>query len=73
MNLTQYWQKSSLSFSNGNCLEARWDKSTHSNSGGCLETRQGIMVQIRDSKNPDGPMLSFAPVVFTSFLEGLKG
>lgn len=63
------WTKSSLSFSNGNCLEARWQKSshsagsnclegrwkksTHSVSGGCVEARQDGAVQIRDSKLGD--------------------
>ncbi len=73
MSLTQAWQKSSRSFSNGNCLEARWAKSSYSNGGGCLEARQDITVQIRDRKDPDGPILSFTPNVFASFLERLEG
>jgi hypothetical protein len=38
------WRKSSASNSNSNCVEVRG---------------QGDAVDVRDSKNPDGPVLSF--------------
>ena len=70
--LTQRWAKSSLSFSNGNCVEARWRKSSHSESGNCAEARTaGGRVQVRDSKDP-GPVLSFTPAAWQSFLNQVK-
>ncbi|MFL6122554.1 DUF397 domain-containing protein [Actinophytocola sp.] len=63
------WRKSSHSGSEGtNCVEVAWRKSSHSGDEGtnCVEvawsnhqppsTSEGVLV--RDSKNPDGPMLS---------------
>jgi uncharacterized protein DUF397 len=36
--VNENWQKSSLSFANGNCVEVRWQKSTLSNgSDECVE------------------------------------
>ena len=51
------WRKSSHSFSNGNCVEVGQD---------------GEDVGMRDSKDPDGPVLVFGPVAWTAFLEGLR-
>lgn len=53
---------------------ARWRKSTR--SGGaqqCVEVA-GLHPQqaIRDSKNPTGPTLVFAPGAFAAFLDGVK-
>lgn len=57
------WRTSSLS-GGGDCVEVRcgpWRKSAGSlNNGNCVEMRtDSIMVQVRDSKDPHGPMLSF--------------
>lgn len=53
---------------------ARWRKSTR--SGGaqqCVEVADLHRQQgIRDSKNPTGPTLVFAPVAFAAFLDGVK-
>jgi hypothetical protein len=51
------WRKSSHSFSNGNCAEVGQD---------------GAVVGVRDSKDPDGPVLVFGPVAWVAFLEGLR-
>lgn len=54
------WRKSSYSDgSGGNCVEV-----TH------LDTQQ---VAIRDSKDPDGPVLVIAAAEFAAFLDGLSG
>lgn len=37
--LAPQWAKPERSRANGNCVEARWAKSTHSESGNCVETR----------------------------------
>ncbi|MFF3406612.1 DUF397 domain-containing protein [Streptomyces sp. NPDC002742] len=72
------WHRSDYSdASGGNCLEvARWRKSTYSagDGGDCLEVADGhpTLVPVRDSKNPDGPRLTFRAQVWATFLEGVK-
>ena len=69
------WRKSSHSFANGNCAEvAAWRKSSHSSHNGqCAEGRQdGAVIGVRDSKDPDGPVLSFSGVAWVAFLAGLR-
>jgi hypothetical protein len=51
------WTKSSYSSSNDGCVEWSWD---------------GTGIQIRDSKNPDGPVLSFTPKEWEAFTLGAK-
>ncbi|WP_035796673.1 DUF397 domain-containing protein [Kitasatospora mediocidica] len=54
---------------------ARWVKSRHSNNGGdCVEIVRdlGVVVPVRDSKDPAGPVLVFAADVFASFVAGIK-
>jgi hypothetical protein len=52
-----------------------WRKSSYSNNGGnCVEVasnRPGI-VAVRDSKDPNGPALAFAPAEWRTFLVGVK-
>jgi Domain of unknown function (DUF397) len=48
------WVKSSQSFSNGNCVEAA--------------ALPGEIVGVRDSKDPSGPVLRFAPDEWLAFL-----
>ena len=60
-----------------NTDEARvtWKKSTRSNgSGDCVEVAQlqdGRRL-VRDSKNPDGAILTFTPNEWRAFLDGAK-
>ena len=62
------WRKSSHSFANGNCAEiAAWRKSSHSGgaNSNCAEVGQdGAVVGIRDSQDPDGPVLVFSGVAW---------
>ncbi|OWU99812.1 DUF397 domain-containing protein [Micromonospora wenchangensis] len=54
---------------------AVWRKSIHSNNGGnCVEVADDIpgVVGIRDSKDPSGPALTFAPRAWTRFLTSVK-
>lgn len=53
-----HWVKSSLSFSNGNCLEV----------AGLPDGGVGV----RDSKHPDGPVLVFTPAEWHAFLGGAR-
>lgn len=53
----------------------RWRKSSHSgvNNGDCDEVaRVPGVVPVRDSKNPDGPVLCFPAHSWTSFVDALK-
>ncbi|MFI5494562.1 DUF397 domain-containing protein [Actinoplanes sp. NPDC051859] len=51
------WRKSARSGANGNCVEVAQLTAT---------------VAVRDSKNPMGPVLMFAPSQWAAFIEGAK-
>lgn len=55
--LTSEWQKSSFSGQGGNCLEAR----LHDGN-----------VQVRDSKDRDGTILTFTQREWVAFLQGVQ-
>jgi hypothetical protein len=73
MSTAREWFKSSYSGSDGGeCLEVAydWQKSSYSGSEGgeCVEiAAHTAAVHIRDSKNPDGPMLTVAPTTWSAF------
>ncbi|MFJ6196718.1 DUF397 domain-containing protein [Micromonospora sp. NPDC092111] len=52
--------------------DARWRKSSRSsgNGGNCVEVADNLpgIVAVRDSKDPDGPALTFAPVAWHTFI-----
>jgi Domain of unknown function (DUF397) len=52
------WVKSSLSFSNGNCVEV-------------ASLRDGG-IGVRDSKDSEGPVLRFTPDEWRAFLGGVR-
>ncbi|MEW5539148.1 DUF397 domain-containing protein [Streptomyces cyaneofuscatus] len=57
---------------------ATWRKSSHSNQdgGACLEVADDfapVVVPVRDSKNPHGPVLTFAAADWSSFVTAVKG
>lgn len=52
------WHKSSHSYANGNCVEVR--------------QLEGGGTDVRDSKNPGGPVLSFTATVWAAFMAGVK-
>lgn len=68
------WFKSSYSGSQGgDCLEVAysWRKSTYSASSGgdCLEVATcPHAIHIRDSKSPDGPILTLSAAAWSAFL-----
>ena len=54
---------------------ATWRKSSYSgnNGGNCVEVGSADRrIAIRDSKNPNGPMLAFRPEDWQRFAEWLK-
>ncbi|MEU5941726.1 DUF397 domain-containing protein [Micromonospora sp. NPDC047548] len=55
---------------------AVWRKSTRSNNGGnCVEVADNLpgIVGLRDSKDPTGPMLTFTPMAWATFVQAAKG
>lgn len=78
IEVASVWRKSSYSGDNGgDCVEvaALWRKSTHSggNGGTCVEVgATGRALAIRDSKDPTGPSLAFAPRAWQTFADHLK-
>jgi hypothetical protein len=53
-----YWIKSSLSFSNSNCVE--------------VASLPADEIGVRDSKDPEGPVLRFTPDEWRAFLGGAR-
>ena len=54
---------------------AAWRKSSYSNVGGeCIEASRGMLgvVAVRDSKDPDGPKLTFTPGQWKAFTSAVK-
>ncbi|HEY5987243.1 MAG TPA: DUF397 domain-containing protein [Streptosporangiaceae bacterium] len=51
------WRKAQLSVANGACVQV---------------ARTGGMLAMRDSKDPDGPVLMYTPVEWHAFLDGVK-
>jgi hypothetical protein len=58
---------------------AEWRRSSFSGSGdtgggNCVEVAPNLpgMIAVRDSKNPTGPALVFAPAAFAAFLDTVK-
>jgi Domain of unknown function (DUF397) len=52
-----------------------WRKSSRSaSSGNCAEVAANVpgVVAIRDSKNPDGPKLTFAPAEWDAFIAAVR-
>ncbi|MCH0538082.1 DUF397 domain-containing protein [Streptomyces sp. MUM 203J] len=80
-----FWRKSSYSNgSGGNCVEvaedfvdaAFWRKSSYSNGSGgdCVEVADDLpgVVPVRDSKVPDGPIVTVSARAWAPFVAALK-
>jgi hypothetical protein len=57
-------------------MDLKWRKSSRSGTGNgnCVEVATNVagVVAVRDSKNPEGPMLSVAPAEWRAFLSSLR-
>lgn len=55
-------------------LTAAWQKSTLSEQNGCVQVRllDHEHVAVRDSKNPDGPILMFDSAEWRAFTSGIR-
>ncbi|MEV0849415.1 DUF397 domain-containing protein [Streptomyces sp. NPDC049954] len=62
MNHSASWFTSSYSGNGGQCVEAALN----------LAALRGL-VPVRDSKDPDGPVLNLPSHAFSAFLAGVKG
>lgn len=55
---------------------AKWRKSSYSNpdGGNCVEVADGFpgAIPVRDSKDPQGPALTFEAMAWTSFITAVK-
>lgn len=51
--------------------EGGWFKSSFSTTGACVEVKLGSSILVRDSKDPEGPVLRFSPQEWTAFLQGV--
>ncbi|MDI3388183.1 DUF397 domain-containing protein [Streptomyces sp. B-S-A8] len=73
------WFKSSYSSSEGgDCLEVAydWRKSSYSSDegGDCVEVApHPTAIHIRDSKNPEGPILTVPPAAWSAFANEAAG
>jgi hypothetical protein len=52
-----------------------WQKSSRSNTGNCVEVARNhaARIYLRDSKDPEGLILSFCPDAWTAFVVAVKG
>jgi ABC-type amino acid transport substrate-binding protein len=56
------------------CITWRKASRSNSNGGACVEVARNLAsaVAVRDSKNPDGPKLIFAPADWRTFMASIK-
>ncbi len=67
------WRKATAS-NQSNCVEVAWRTAAASGNSNCVQAAASDgRVLIRDSKDPDGPVLGFTPAEFAAFRDGCAG
>jgi len=69
------WHKSSYSANTeGACVQVAWKKSSYSanSQGDCVEVAVPGPVAVRDSKNPDGGMLTVPRTSWSAFISAVR-
>jgi uncharacterized protein DUF397 len=63
-----------ITLSESERMNLDWHKAQRStNNGACVEIASAAgKIAIRDSKDPDGPILVYTPAEFSAFLEGAR-
>ena len=62
------WTKSSYC-DTSSCIEAAWTKTSYCDTGACVEAHiDDDVVLMRDSKDPDGPVLQFTKGQWREFI-----
>ncbi|WP_326636853.1 DUF397 domain-containing protein [Streptosporangium sp. NBC_01755] len=64
------WQKSSLSGAGQNCVEVGLAEGTRATSEHATGAEHLLL--IRDSKDPDGPVLTLTPSAWDAFVANIK-
>jgi hypothetical protein len=50
-----------------------WQKATASNPNNCVELRRnGDAIEVRDSKDPEGPILRYTTPELVAFVDGVR-
>jgi hypothetical protein len=66
------WTKSSHCGA-GDCVEVAWAESQDCDTGACVQVRlDDGEIWVRDSKDPDGPVLKFTGPEWDAFIVGVK-
>ncbi|WP_312892703.1 DUF397 domain-containing protein [Allostreptomyces psammosilenae] len=66
-----------MSITNASSIGASWRRSSYSggSQGECVEWAPGVVpnvIPVRDSKNPDGPALTFSSEAWRAFVGAVK-
>jgi hypothetical protein len=64
------WRKSSLSGNGSDCVEVALAETPQ--VGAETTPDAELLVLVRDSKDPEGPVLAFAPAEWDTFIAGIK-
>ncbi len=66
------WHRSSYC-ANGACIDVRWTRSSHCMANSCVEVATDTdRIHVRDSKQDDGPVLTFDPAAWRAFIDAVK-
>lgn len=72
-NCVQVQWQTAASCEGGACVEIGWQTSKQCTSDGCVEVHQcGDQFVVRDSKDKDGPVLTFTRDEWDAFVGGVK-